>query len=145
MTDKEYREAKAKVLRVYSSWKNELGLRDWAIRLHFERGAPEETTPFVVLGVTSASWAYKIAEITFHLANFKDRTDYEIEEIVVHELCHILVCEMRTTVPSQEMSTEMNRHEERVVTQLARAFIWTRDAGRKVRKANGRKRGKSGL
>ncbi len=143
MTDKEYRSARSKVLKIYNSWKNELGLRDWAIRLHFERDVPEESTPFVVLGLTSASWAYKIAEVTFKLENFKDRTDYEIEEIVVHELCHILVCEMRTTVGSRELADEMNRHEERVATQLARAFIWTRDAGRKAKKSKGRKRGKS--
>ena len=50
-------------------------------------------------------------------------TPQQIERIAVHELCHILVNEMRES----EMC-----HEERVVTMLTKAFLWVEAAAKET-------------
>jgi len=47
----------------------------------------------------------------------------EIERAVVHELCHILVNEMRE---------DEIHHEERVVTGLQKAFMWVAGESGKI-------------
>lgn len=67
-----------------------------------------------------AKWQYMDHELTFHLGRVRTMTAEEIEITVVHELCHILVNEMRE--PDEDL-----KHEERVTTQLQKAFMWVRN------------------
>ncbi len=50
-------------------------------------------------------------------------SEARLEEIVVHELCHVLVNGMRTY---DHHDDRMMEQEERVVTELAYAFIRAR-------------------
>lgn len=70
----------------------------------------------IILALTYADWRYGIASIYFNLPEVKKISSAELENTIVHELCHILVNEMR--------EAELN-HEERVVTGLTKAFLWT--------------------
>ena len=69
----------------------------------------------VVPAFVAANWMYADAKISVNLPAFDELDADKIEKIVVHELCHILVNEMR--------EGELH-HEERVVTGLTKAFFW---------------------
>lgn len=69
-----------------------------------------------------ANWMYGDARIQVNLPALEHCTPEKIEDIAVHELCHILVNEMR--------EGELH-HEERVVTGLTKAFFWVEKAVRK--------------
>jgi hypothetical protein len=102
-------------------WTYRLGLRWWSVDIYYYKGkrarkyfnAGENET---VLARTFADWRYATANIHINLPAFDGMTDTEIERTVVHELCHILVNEMR--------EGELH-HEERTVTWLTKAFFWT--------------------
>lgn len=55
------------------------------------------------------SWQYFTADIDFSYVQLKDMEEKEIEKVIIHELLHIVVNEMR------ESGLE---HEERVVSHL---------------------------
>jgi hypothetical protein len=70
----------------------------------------------IVAARTTADWRYLTAKIIVNVNALTDMDETNIESMVIHELCHILVNEMR--------ESDLH-HEERVVTGLARAFMWT--------------------
>ena len=49
----------------------------------------------VVYAEVQSDWRYLSAAIKFNMPALAGQTDEEIEIKVVHELCHILICEMR--------------------------------------------------
>lgn len=57
------------------------------------------------------------AYITLYLPCLKDLSPQRLEEIVIHELVHILINEMRDYHKDPD-------HEERVVTGIQKAFSW---------------------
>jgi len=67
-----------------------------------------------------ADWRYGTFTIAINLPAFKGMSREQIEGVVLHELCHVLVNEMR--------EGEIH-HEERVVTGLTKAFEWVYKAG----------------
>lgn len=71
----------------------------------------------------TVNWQYLDATLRVNLDVTSDLSDEELEEAFVHELMHIYVHEMREWQNEDEESTKLS-HEERVVTQLARAMIW---------------------
>lgn len=101
-------------------WIYRLGLRWWTIQVHWHKGKaakkyfrakPDET----ILARTFSDWRYADASIHINLPAWRGMTGEEIERVVVHELVHVLVNEMRENEP---------HHEERVVTGLTKAFFW---------------------
>jgi hypothetical protein len=87
-----------------------------------------------VAAYCAADWRYLHASITFSVAKlaeyFEDGrpTEHEyVEELIIHEIAHILVNEMREYDGSRHSETV--GHEERVVTRMARAFQYTFKAG----------------
>ena len=67
----------------------------------------------------NTDWKYQEASIYFNMQKMRERSAEQIEYTIVHELCHLLVNEMQ--------NYKRVDHEERVVTDLAKAFIWVRD------------------
>jgi predicted SprT family Zn-dependent metalloprotease len=61
------------------------------------------------------------SSITFYPKTMVDLSDQEIEKLVVHELMHTFLSEMRE---------EGKDHEERVASMLQRAFTWVKYSGR---------------
>ena len=51
--------------------------------------------------------------------------------MIVHELCHVLVAELRPTKDESRNWDEWIFHEERVVAQMTLAFIWVANEGGK--------------
>ncbi len=111
---------------VFAKWIPRLGLAWWDIEIVYYDDPYEiikhfriiETGEMVPATVT-AQWMYADAKININLPVFEFIEPDNIERVCVHELCHLLVNEMR--------EGELH-HEERVVTGLTKAFFWVIDA-----------------
>jgi hypothetical protein len=112
-----------KVQQFIDKWTWLLGLRWWSINVHYVKDkkglkhhfkSPKGTT---TRATVYSDWRYAEATIYINLPSFVGLSDDRIERIILHELCHILVCEMR--------EGDLH-HEERVVSGLTKAFMWTR-------------------
>lgn len=109
-------------------WFPVLGLDHWRI-IGFEyqrEGKPDK--PDAVAEVVSA-WDYQHATIFIYCPAWIGISDDEAEYFFVHECCHMLVNEMRCWSDMNISAAETARakeHEERVVTNLAVAFIRAR-------------------
>lgn len=111
-----------KKLRKYiNAWAQPLGLLWWKIDVYYhvdKKHIRKVFKPKHARAQVNSDWRYCEATIHFNVPSFANLSDTEIEMVVLHELVHILVCEMR--------EGEMH-HEERVVTGLTRAFLWMRN------------------
>lgn len=124
MTDKEYRKQKARVKKFWGKWFNTLGLHWWGIDLYWQRERNEDEPS--ELGHTSSNWQYRTAAVTFNIPVVAEINDDKLEEAVVHEMTHILVA------PIQDFRDDQARDiTELTVTTVARALIWSREAGKR--------------
>ena len=122
-------------------WETRLGLRWWTLHVAYDRtGAGhrraegEGPDRVAVAATCKADWRYLEATITFNMPELLDIPTERVEQIIIHELCHALVNEMRDDAGTDNMD-----HEERVVTAMTSAFLWTRDAAA----AKGKRAGKA--
>ena len=99
-----------------SWWRDTLGLGYWKIDIKF-------VSYFINSGrcvaTTLCNWKYQEAEITFSLSEIEIMDKEEIEKAVVHELMHVFLSETACTSPD---------HEDRVASQLQKAFMWVKGA-----------------
>ncbi len=120
------KEEKAKKLanKYFKWWVNWLGLRygrtdlvfvDY-IENTFESGA-KYINPDVA-GECHTDWRYQNSTILLSIHKLCELDKEEIEKCIVHELMHVFLNEMRE---------EGIAHEERVATNLQKAFFWVRD------------------
>lgn len=88
-----------------------------------------------------SDWHYLLATITWDLQAVADQNDEELESAFVHECCHILVNEMRMWAEKdmdEAKHDEAVHHEERVVSTLANALVWTWQAAQSAAKGKPR-------
>lgn len=110
----------------FAAWIPALGLAWWDITIRYYDDPTEVVNRFhnntgVLRATCTTDWRYGEACIDVNLTGFQEMTPEQIERTALHELCHILVNEMR--------EGELH-HEERVVTALTKAFFWAIDAAR---------------
>lgn len=72
-------------------------------------------------GRCHTDWRYQKTTIEISIKRISSMSEREIEECVVHELMHVFLNEMR----EEEID-----HEERVATNLQKAFMWVREGVR---------------
>ena len=58
-------------------------------------------------------WQYENATITFYVPHTQGLSDYDLENVIVHELLHCILA---------EAEIKYGKSEERVITHLSRAF-----------------------
>ncbi len=114
------------VKTAFAKWIPRLGLAWHDIEIVYYDDPQEIINRFRIIdtgemvpATVTAQWMYADAKISINLPAFEFIESFNIERVVVHELCHILVNEMR--------EGELH-HEERVVTGLTKAFLWVEDA-----------------
>lgn len=128
MTDQDYAKQVARIRALSSKWLKPLGLLWWTVHLEYAReGFDTSEHPHGCLAYTKVSWEYLEATITFNMPLVLNQTDDDLEYCFVHECCHILINEMRDALDGDNLFL---KHEERVCTTLARAFLWTFVAGK---------------
>lgn len=126
MTDKEYRKQKKRLERFIEKWRTQLGMRWWQITFNYHDEPCVGDGDRPPAARTTVDWDYNRAIIDFYVPEFVKDSDERVEQIVIHEFCHVLVNEMR----QWRGASDALSHEERVVTNLAQAFLWVRDAAR---------------
>jgi hypothetical protein len=113
---------KKQIESLFKKWITRLGLGWWRVDISFYNdpqsiidhfGVNDDDT--LVVARTYTHWIYGKAEIHVNLPVIEKLSDDETERVIVHELLHILVNEMRE---------DEIHHEERVVTQLTKAIFW---------------------
>lgn len=138
MTDAEYEQTKARLQAIADEWAECLGLAScWHITWHYHRDSGEyaavesgreNNRPQGVPSVayTAASWHYLLAAIHFNVSELVEYDNKHLEMVVLHELAHVFVHEMRY-VTDCDCEKFNIRHEERVCTTLQWAFVWTKE------------------
>jgi len=123
MKKKAFKRTRRHIQSLLDTWLTQLGLKWWSIEVRYydsEKGFRKADGRAVAMRVTS-DWRYMSLCIDVNTPACARQTDDDLERIVVHELSHALVNEMR------EGGID---HEERVVTTLTKAFMWVRDLTR---------------
>ena len=123
MKDSEYELLKNKITKLIDKWLPNLGLKWWNIDFYYDRenskDKPRLDEGHSKLGAnTYTQYPYKTAQIDFFLPALSNLDGKALENLVLHELIHILVNEMRYYDKDSD-------HEERVVSDLTSAFLWT--------------------
>lgn len=125
LTDKEYAAQKKRVKKYLDKWIASIGLGWWKINIEWETVRSEEDDRGSCAAEARTTWEYREATIVFYLEVVAGESDEELEYIVLHELMHVFVNEMREwQCATAETVYEAVRHEERVCTDLAKAFLW---------------------
>lgn len=118
-----------RVLKAFYKWLYPLGLGWWEVNVHWISKPKEVLEEFktqrsgdIMPARVYVRWEYGVADLYINLPAFKGMKRWRIEKIIIHELLHVLVNEMR----EDDIS-----HEERVVTTLTKAVLWVRNAAHK--------------
>lgn len=120
MNDEEFERQKERIQALREKWVGPLGLKWWCTNWKYDRGDIADSDGYGNYPVAHcrADWRYLEATIEWSLPRVVNLSDQELENVLVHELMHIFVNEMREG---------KLKHEERVCETLARAFVWLRD------------------
>jgi hypothetical protein len=116
MKDKQIKKLVRKQMEWWVHW---MGLGYGKVDILWEEVIEWEDGHFDTQACCTCDWKYQISTIVFALSKLRVLKKREIEEVCVHELCHIFLNEMRE---------DGIHHEERCATQLQKAFMWVRDA-----------------
>jgi hypothetical protein len=108
-----------KLIRKFTlKWRGKLWLGMWRIENYYYDNLPKtehSRDGADIVGSCHTDWRYLTADIDYGLKPMMTMTDNQIERIVLHELCHILVNQMES--PSYD-------NEERVVSHIATAWAF---------------------
>lgn len=119
MTDKEYNQLRRKILKLSNKWRDILGLQGYRIRHHWHREHHPENRD--IGAETKMRWAYIEADFDWYMPQLStlNLDDTELEEVIVHEFCHVLVD------PLMHEDTEHGKMVfERVVSTIQRAILF---------------------
>lgn len=116
MTDKEYGEQKKRVKKLIDKYQRPLGFNWWGITHEFHRKPIENHEG--AAATTSSQWEYRNALIKWCLPEVQGLTDDQLDECVLHELCHILIAPIETYEDSMAERCEL------AVTNVQRAIKW---------------------
>lgn len=118
-----YHAASDRIEAAVDRWRGLLGMHGWRINRSFHDG--QYVMPDGRVSIAPASshvkWEYLYAHLDFNVEEMAGMDDARVEEIVVHELMHVMVNEMRDLCAEEHPI--LIKHEERVCETLAQAFI----------------------
>lgn len=132
MNDEEFEKQCDRIRSLSEKWCDVLGLGQWTLHLHFEReaapfgGTDGKATIRTPLALTDTDWEYMQASIAWNIPMLPHTSDDQLEMIFVHEMCHVLVNEMRADGDGSTSHKDDLPHEERVCTLVAKALLAAR-------------------
>jgi hypothetical protein len=117
LDDRSYRRNKARINKLFKKWVHVLGLGFWSVDVTFWREpVPGGEGGLYVQADCVARWEYRRAFVRIDVPASDSLDDVSLEKVIIHELVHALVNEMRE---------KGIKHEESVVTGLTQAIWWT--------------------
>ncbi len=146
MQNEQYEQIQSYCGKIIEDWKARLGLSLFEIDIHwYDRKFSQELDGHGAdsIAFVDIQWQYLQGFISISSENMAKSFDGAepkpdkigwVRDIIIHELCHFLVAEMREYDVNRHAETV--KHEERTVTSLARAFAHISDTsfedGRKI-------------
>lgn len=109
---------KERIERLTTDWQSAMDLGWLSIKHLYSENFNEE---HLVVAETEADWEYRQAKITWFLPRVAGIDDHALEEVVVHELCHVLTAPIES-----ELSNNKSKQGEYAVECLSRAILSTR-------------------
>lgn len=117
---------KKAIRRIISEWKDRLGIKHWTIFVTFSRSAN--------MAECYAEPEYFKGYLNFYMKRVMAdvQTNYDLEELVVHELCHCISWELvalterlveTTTDETGELNTLVSRREEELVSTMSHGLV----------------------
>lgn len=133
MTDKEYKAEVKRVKDILDKWRDILGLHKDRFSFSWVRESNRQE-PNAVADVT-ASWEYRNHHVNVYLPESQKLDKQELEECLVHELCHVLLSPLWDSTEGKSQA-EIEKNEY-ATTSVAYAILWAYEAGqlKKDRKA----------
>lgn len=129
MDDKEYQLQKSRCKKFFNTWFKRTGLSWWNVDLVFDRCYSTEKPSLA--GETNMNlWRYHSGSIHLYLPVIKELDDDGLEEVIVHELSHLLVAPMAVNMDDLNSNYQLDIMEF-CTTMVARALLWTYEAGTK--------------
>lgn len=125
MTDKEYREQKARIQKLIDKWFKAMGLGWFHVDMVWCRERNKDSPD--TSAITTTSWQYRNADIQWFLPVIADSDDDFLEGIVVHEFTHILLAPLLMVDKQDDLPLQ----HEYATECVARAIQWVREAGQK--------------
>lgn len=132
MKDAEYERLKRRIDKYMTKWQGPMGLRWFKITTFYER-AERQKHPTTGATTTMDRWQYHDFDIVWYLPQLTDLSDENLEEIVVHELCHVLLAPI-SFVAEGEHSDDAANIMEMVTTMTQKALMWVREEDVPVKK-----------
>lgn len=116
-------------------WVKRLRLDRWEVdsQWHYGQDRPEGSDD--ANAWACVQWEYMRGTVHFCLPLLERHPSADRERIVVHELCHFLVAEMREYSEADRIPSHVIRHEERVVSHLT-AILMDAMASERLHLAN---------
>jgi hypothetical protein len=136
MDDKTYRKYKVSLTRTVAKWRDIMGFNSYRFDFNWDRSYCTDNDQ--VAAEVKCSWMYKTVLVTFYLPRLQDMSDDEIESVIVHELCHVLVHPVSSDLRDDQ--PDFNEKVEYATTCIALALRWAYEAGERVGTAAERKR-----
>lgn len=136
MNDREMARLRRECETHFNWWSEYLGLRHWERHYTWHRLSRGDEHGGYSTTMTCEAYAERLSyNIEVWLPTLYDHVadvdaaerDRRIEKLVVHELMHALVCELRPAEDAEWPAHEF--HEERVVAELTNAVIWVANHG----------------
>lgn len=128
MNDKEFETQRKRIEPVLSKWIKVLGMDFHYIQVSWERNKDDDRKH--TMACTQADWQYRQMYLYFFLPKIADLPDHQIDNLVLHELAHMIV---RSAYTVEEYSEKVEYAVENVARAIEDAYKAGQKAGRKER------------
>ena len=103
MTQNQYTRITKHIDKLAPIWQDRLGLNHWEINHTYIDSYYDDDSQddYKVSAITESRWQYLQAKIKWYLPSISRHDNEEIEKILVHELCHVLLAPEQALVDTQ--------------------------------------------
>jgi hypothetical protein len=93
-------------------WQRRMGLDHWEIEHVFLDSFYDDTTgeDFKVVAITESRWQYMQARIKWYLPSAVRHGNAELEKVLVHELCHVLLAPEQALIDTKTNNDIYHSH-----------------------------------
>lgn len=143
MNDREYRTWATKIGKRTDYWRHHLALGHWRIDWSCKREpwANDDGTHATCWAEIQSQPEYLSADIRFNVAQIHadELSDRRLDNVIIHELMHCHLSELRALVGNDKWDHHVHYHEEHVVSMLANVVQFVIDEGQRLGKAEAKK------